>query len=63
MLRTKVRLMNVSGRRALAAMREDLFNHIQTLGFDFFDSRPAGKIMVRVINDIDSLLTSSRRAS
>jgi ATP-binding cassette subfamily B protein len=48
--------MNVSGRRALAAMREDLFNHIQTLGFDFFDSRPAGKIMVRVINDVDSLL-------
>jgi ATP-binding cassette subfamily B multidrug efflux pump len=56
MLRTKVRLMNVSGRRALAAMREDLFNHIQTLAFDFFDSRPAGKIMVRVINDVESLL-------
>jgi ATP-binding cassette, subfamily B, multidrug efflux pump len=56
MLRTKVRLMNVSGRRALAAMREDLFNHIQTLAFDFFDSRPAGKIMIRVINDIESLL-------
>ena len=56
MLRTKVRLMNVTGRRALAAMREDLFNHIQTLGFDFFDSRPAGKIMVRVINDVESLL-------
>ncbi len=57
MLRTKVRLMNVSGRRALATMREELFNHIQTLGFDFFDSRPAGKIMIRVINDIDSLLS------
>lgn len=57
MMRTKVRLMNVSGRRALATMREDLFNHIQTLAFDFFDSRPAGKIMIRVINDIDSLLT------
>ena len=57
MMRTKVRLMNVTGRRALAKMREDLFNHIQSLGFDFFDSRPAGKIMIRVINDIDSLLT------
>ena len=57
MLRTKVRLMNVTGRRALATMREDLFNHIQTLAFDFFDSRPAGKIMLRVINDVDSLLT------
>jgi ATP-binding cassette, subfamily B, multidrug efflux pump len=55
-LRTKIRLMNVTGRRALATMREDLFNHIQTLSFDFFDSRPAGKIMIRVINDVDSLL-------
>ncbi len=57
MLRAKVRMMNVTGRKALATMREDLFRHIQTLGFDFFDSRPAGKIMIRVINDIDSLLS------
>lgn len=56
-LRAKVRQVNVAGRKALANMREDLFNHIQALGFDFFDSRPAGKIMIRVINDIDSLLT------
>lgn len=57
MLRTKVRLMNVTGRRALATLRNELFAHIQTLGFDFFDSRPAGKIMLRVINDVDSLLS------
>jgi ATP-binding cassette subfamily B protein len=48
--------MDVSGRRALAALRDDLFRHIHTLSFDFFDTRPAGKIMVRVINDVNALL-------
>jgi len=55
-VRLKVLLMDVAGRKALATMREDLFNHIQHLSFDFFDNRSAGKIMVRVINDVNSLL-------
>lgn len=55
-VRWKIKLMDITGRRMLATLREDLFNHIQELGFDFFDSRSAGKIMVRVINDVNSLL-------
>ncbi len=55
-VRFKVLLMDIAGRKALATLREDLFNHIQNLGFDFFDNRSAGKIMVRVINDVNSLL-------
>ena len=55
-LRYKVRFMNISGRKALAELRRDLFSHIQDLGFDFFDSRSNGKIMVRVINDVNTIL-------
>ena len=54
-LRLRVRTMDMAGRRAIAALREDLFNHIQTLSLPFFDSRSAGKIMVRVSNDVNSL--------
>ena len=53
--RYRVRLMETAGRTAIATMRQDLFDHIQTLSFSFFDNRPAGKIMVRVINDVNSL--------
>lgn len=54
-LRLRVRTMDFSGRRAIAALRQDLFDHIQSLSLPFFDSRSAGKIMVRVINDVNSL--------
>jgi len=55
-MRYKLRLMNITGRKAIAQIRKELFEHIQELGFDFFDTRSAGKIMVRVINDVNSLL-------
>ncbi len=54
-LRYRVRIMDKAGREAIATLRQDLFDHIQELSFSFFDSRPAGKIMVRVINDVNSL--------
>ena len=47
--------MDVAGRKAIAKLRQDLFDHIQGLSFSFFDNKPAGKIMVRVINDVNSL--------
>lgn len=54
-LRKRVRLMDTAGRKAIATLRQDLFSHIQDLSLPFFDSRSAGKIMVRVINDVNSL--------
>jgi len=54
-LRMRVRTMDVSGRKAIAALRQDLFDHIQSLSLPFFDNRSAGKIMVRVINDVNRL--------
>jgi len=53
--RQRVRWMDAAGRRALATLRQDLFDHIQGLSFSFFDTRSAGKILVRVINDVNEL--------
>jgi len=53
--RFRVRLMDYAGRKALATLREDLFAHIQSLSFSFFDTTSAGKILVRVVNDVDAL--------
>lgn len=36
-------------------IRRNLYVHIQDLGVDFFDSRPAGKILARVTGDVNSL--------
>lgn len=51
----RVRIMDKVGRTAIANLRQDLFNHVQSLSFSFFDTRSAGKIMVRIINDVNSL--------
>ena len=44
------RIKNIAkiGQNALRDMRLDLFTHLQSLSFDFFDSRPHGKILIRV---------------
>ncbi len=39
----------------LVSIRQDLYTHIQTLDLQFFDSRPSGKILARIIGDINSL--------
>ena len=36
-------------------IRSDLFAHLQKLPFSYYDSRPAGKILVRVINYVNSV--------
>lgn len=39
----------------LLSIRQELYSHIQKLSFSFFDSRPAGKILARVVGDVNSL--------
>lgn len=39
----------------LVDIRQQLYTHIQTLDFHFFDSRPTGKILARIIGDINAL--------
>lgn len=54
---TKVRmyLMAEVSNQVLVNIRVELYEHIQTLGFGFFDNRPTGKILARIIGDVNSL--------
>ena len=56
-LMDKVRMysMSVISNKILLKIRQELYEHIQTLSFSFFDSRPTGKILARVIGDVNSL--------
>lgn len=53
--RIKIRLANRTGQNALLDLRRDLFNHVQRLSFDFFGNTSAGRIMVRIVNDVNTL--------
>lgn len=39
----------------LLDIRKELYSHIQKLSFDFFDNRPVGKILARVVGDVNAL--------
>lgn len=51
----RMRLMAEVSNKVLLSIREELYQHIQSLGFGFFDSRPTGKILARIIGDVNSL--------
>lgn len=53
----KIRMIMVAkmANHVLLEIREALYVHIQKLSFHFFDSRPTGKILARVIGDVNSL--------
>lgn len=52
-LRSK--MMTRVGQDIVYDIRRDLFRHMQELPFEYYDSRPHGKILVRVINYINSI--------
>lgn len=54
-IRFRVLIMSKTGHKVIKRIRKDLFQHIQKLSFSYFDSRPAGKIIVRVMNNVNSL--------
>ena len=56
-LATRYRILNITtlGQDVLRDIRSDLFNHMQEMSFKFFDSRPHGKILTRIVNYINSL--------
>jgi len=53
--RFRIRSTNLIGHKVIYDLRQDLFSHIQKLSFRFFDKRPAGSVLVRVTNDVNSL--------
>ncbi|MEZ0535758.1 ABC transporter ATP-binding protein [Caldicellulosiruptoraceae bacterium PP1] len=57
MIISKIRivLMSKVTNKIVLNIRQDLYCHIQKLSFSFFDERPVGKILARVIGDVNSL--------
>lgn len=51
----RIRWVNILGQNIIYDLRHGLFSHIQRLSHRFFDSRSAGSILVRILNDINSL--------
>ena len=55
-------LMGKVGHQVIASIRTDIFNKLQKLPFDYFDSKPNGKIVVRVtdyVNDLANFFTNN----
>ena len=55
MVKIRMYVMAVVSNKILMKIRKDLYEHIQTLSFSFFDSRPTGKILARIVGDVNSL--------
>lgn len=53
--RIRINIMATVTNSALLNIRQELYTHIQKLSFTFFDNRPVGKILARVIGDVSSL--------
>lgn len=53
--KAKVKLCNVAASEIIRKIRSDLFRHMQFLPLSYFDSRPHGKILVRVVNYFNSI--------
>ncbi|MEC1774582.1 ABC transporter ATP-binding protein [Bacillus mojavensis] len=51
----RIRWMNQLGQHVIYDLRQHLFTHVQRLSHRFFDQRSAGSILVRIMNDINSL--------
>lgn len=49
------RIMTVVGQDIIFDIRKDLFAHLQKLPFTYYDDRPHGKILIRVINYVNSV--------
>ena len=52
---SRSRIMVHVSQQIIHDIRSDLFAHLQKLPFTYYDSRPAGKILVRVINYVNSV--------
>lgn len=51
----RIKSLNILGQRTIHDLRRELFTHVQFLSHDFFDKRSAGSILVRILNDVNSL--------
>ncbi|WP_040948315.1 ABC transporter ATP-binding protein [Gorillibacterium massiliense] len=49
------RMMTRAGQDIIFDIRTDLFKHLQELPFQYYDDRPQGKILIRVVNYVNSV--------
>jgi ATP-binding cassette subfamily B multidrug efflux pump len=54
-LKVRISIMTKIGHGVIMDIRSDIFTHLQRLPFTYYDSRPHGKILVRVVNYVNSL--------
>ena len=55
LVRMRFIIMNKVGQSIIADIRMDVFTHLQALSFNYYDSRPHGKILIRVVQYINSV--------
>jgi ATP-binding cassette, subfamily B, multidrug efflux pump len=48
-------LMQVIGQKVMYDMRTQVFAHLHKMSFSFFDKNPIGKLVTRVVNDVEVL--------
>ena len=54
-IKLRMLLMAKTSNKVIQELRQELYDHIQSLDLAFFDSRPSGKILARIIGDSNSL--------
>ena len=54
-IKLRMLLMAKTSNKVIQELRQQLYDHIQSLDLAFFDSRPSGKILARLIGDTNSL--------
>ena len=54
-IKLRMILMAKTSNKVIQELRQELYDHIQGLDLAFFDSRPSGKILARIIGDSNSL--------
>jgi ATP-binding cassette subfamily B protein len=54
-MKYRIKTMTYVGQEVVKNIRTDIFKHLQKLPFSYYDSRPHGKILVRVVNYVNSL--------
>lgn len=55
LIKVRMYIMSKISNEILLEVRQELYTHIQKLSFSFFDSRPTGKVLSRIIGDVNSL--------
>ncbi|MDR0904777.1 MAG: ABC transporter ATP-binding protein/permease [Oscillospiraceae bacterium] len=53
--RLRAKLMTEVGQDIIFEIRSELFTHMQALPFSYYDNRPHGKILVRVVQYVNSV--------